>query len=320
MQKVIGILTSGGDAPGMNAAIRAVVRSAISRGFKVYGIEDGYQGLVEGKFIELERSSVSDIMFRGGTFLGSARCLEFKQSEVQDKAIENMKKVGMDYLVVIGGDGTYRGAGALCDKGVKVVGIPGTIDNDCPGTQVTIGFQTALSTIIDAVDKLRDTSASHHRCSVVEVMGNHCGDLALYAAICCGAEIAITPEDGYDEQKVIDRLNYFDKTKKKRHSIVIVSEKLINTAELAKTISEKTPFAGRATVLGHIQRGGSPVPYDRMLATRIGDYAVQILDEGKSRCCVGVVDEKVIYTPFDKALKEGKIKGADLREMFERLA
>lgn len=320
MQKVIGVLTSGGDAPGMNATIRAVVRSAISRGFKVYGIEDGYQGLVDGRFIQLDRSSVSDIMFRGGTFLGSARCLEFKESSVQDIAIENMKKVGMDYLVVIGGDGTYRGAGSLCDKGVKVVGLPGTIDNDCPGTQVTIGFQTALNTIIDAVDKLRDTSASHHRCSIVEVMGNHCGDLALYAGICCGAEIAITPEDGFDEASVIDKLNYFDKTKKKRHSIVIVSEKLIDVNKLAKTISEKTPFAGRATVLGHIQRGGSPVPYDRMIATRIGDYAVKLLDEGKSRCCVGIVDDKIIDTPFDIALKQGKIKGESLREMFERLA
>ncbi len=320
MKRTIGVLTSGGDAPGMNAAVRAVTRAALARDFEVYGIYDGYAGLVEGHFEKFTKGSVSDILFRGGTILGTARLPEFVEEKVQDKAIKNMKKVGMDSLVVIGGDGTYRGAGALCKKGISCIGLPGTIDNDCPGTDYTIGFHTALDTIVDAVDKLRDTSASHHRCSVVEVMGNHCGDLALYAGICCGAELVITPEVGYSEEEVIARLQHFDEIKKHRHAIVIVSERMVDVEDLSQKITLNTSFAGRATVLGHIQRGGSPVAYDRLLASRMGDYAVDILASGGSNRCVGIRNEQMISTPIAEALVQPKDFHQDLYDMLERLA
>ncbi len=321
MSRTIGVLTSGGDAPGMNAAIRAVVRSALSRGFDVYGIYDGYYGLSKGDFALFNRSSVSDIMYHGGTILGTARLPEFVDAKVQYQAIEQMKKAGIDSLVCLGGDGTYRGASALCDKGISCIGVPATIDNDCPGTDYTIGFYTALNTIVEAVDKLRDTSASHHRCSVVEVMGNHCGDLALYAGLCCGAEVVITPEEGYDEEEVIRKLQYFDATKKKRHSIVIVSEKLMDVNKLAAKITEKTSFAGRATILGHLQRGGVPVPSDRLLATRLGDYAVELLAQGKSNLCVGVKNNELVATDIMTAVNEPKNHkiNQELIEIFNRM-
>ena len=319
MKRTIGILTSGGDAPGMNAAIRAVARSALSREFDVYGIYDGYAGLVRGDFFKMNKSSVSDIIFKGGTILGSARLPEFVEEEVQNKAIAQMEKYNMDSLVVIGGDGTYRGAGDLCKKGVSVIGLPGTIDNDCPGTDYTIGFHTALNTIVEAVDRLRDTSSAHHRCSVVEVMGNHCGDLALYSAICVGAEIAVTPEIGFNRDEVIQKLMYFDELKKHRHAIVIVSEKLTDVEKLADDISKHTSFSGRATVLGHIQRGGSPVPTDRYMASKIGDYAVELLANGGSNRCVGIRNDEVISTPIAEALVEPKNFNQDLYDMFERL-
>ena len=320
MKRTIGILTSGGDAPGMNAAIRAVTRSALARDFDVYGIYDGYLGLVEGNYTKFNKGSVSDILFKGGTILGTARMPEFVEDEIMDKAIKQMEKVGMDSLVVIGGDGTYRGAGDLCRKGISCIGIPGTIDNDCPGTDFTIGFHTALNTIVEAVDKLRDTSASHHRCSVVQVMGNHCGDLALYSAICCGAEIVVTPEVGFSESEIIRRLQHFDAIKKHRHALVIVSEKLLDVEALAEKISETTSFSGRATVLGHIQRGGSPVPYDRLLASRIGDYAVDLLANGATNRCVGIKNDQMISTPIAEALVQPKEFEQNLYDMFERLA
>ena len=306
MKRSIGILTSGGDAPGMNSAIRAIARSALARDFDVYGIYDGYLGLTEGNFYKMNKGSVSDILFKGGTILGTARFPEFTEPEIQEKAVAQMKKVGMDSLVVIGGDGTYRGAGDLCKRGISCIGIPGTIDNDCPGTDYTIGFHTALNTIVEAVDKLRDTSASHHRCSVVEVMGNHCGDLALYSAICCGAEIAVTPEVGFSADEVIRRLQHFDAIKKHRHALVIVSEKLTDVEKLAEDISRATSFSGRATVLGHIQRGGSPVPYDRLLASRMGDYAIEVLANGGSNFCIGIKNDNIIATPIAQALIQPK--------------
>jgi 6-phosphofructokinase 1 len=304
----------------MNAAIRAVTRSALARGFEVYGIYDGYKGLVGGDFVKLDRSSVSDIMFRGGTFLGTARMPGFREEAVQDIAIKQMSRVGMDSLVVIGGDGTYRGAYDLCKKGINCIGLPGTIDNDCPGTEYTIGFHTALNTIVECVDKLRDTSASHHRCSVVEVMGNHCGDLALYSGLCTGAEIVITPEKGYDEAWVMSELVHLDQVKKGRHALVIVSEKLVDVHALADKISNLTSFAGRATILGHIQRGGSPVPEDRLLATRIGDKAVELLAEGKSGMCVGLVKDEIIATDIFEALENPIQVKPDLYGVLERIA
>ena len=320
MKRSIGILTSGGDAPGMNSAIRAIARSALARDFDVYGIYDGYLGLTEGNFYKMNKGSVSDILFKGGTILGTARFPEFTEPEIQEKAVAQMKKVGMDSLVVIGGDGTYRGAGDLCKRGISCIGIPGTIDNDCPGTDYTIGFHTALNTIVEAVDKLRDTSASHHRCSVVEVMGNHCGDLALYSAICCGAEIAVTPEVGFSADEVIRRLQHFDAIKKHRHALVIVSEKLTDVEKLADDISRATSFSGRATVLGHIQRGGSPVPYDRLLASRMGDYAIEVLANGGSNFCIGIKNDNIIATPIAQALIQPKDFDQELYDMFERLA
>ena len=224
MIRKIGILTSGGDAPGMNAAIRSVTRVALNNGIEVVGVRDGYSGLLEKKFEPLTRTSVSDSLSRGGTLLGSARLPEFKEESVQNECMDHMREAGIDALVVIGGDGSYRGAMAMTKKGINCIGLPGTIDNDIPGTDFTIGFDTALQTCVECVDKLRDTSSSHHRCSIVEVMGNHCGDLALYTAISCGAEMVITPETGYDEVEVLERLRYLGEAVHKNHAIVIISE------------------------------------------------------------------------------------------------
>ena len=319
MAKKIGILTSGGDAPGMNAAIRAVTRSALFHGLEVFGIYDGYKGLVEGQIKPLDRYSVSDIMIRGGTILGTARLEEFKAASVQKKAIDQLTKFGIDSLVVIGGDGSYRGAADLSKQGINTIGLPGTIDNDVPGTEFTIGFFTALTTVVDCVDKLRDTSTSHHRCSVVEVMGNHCGDLCLYSAICSGAELAITPEQGYDETEILHTLAHLEEVKKKRHAIVILTEKITDAELLAKKISDATGFSSRVTVLGHIQRGGSPVPFDRVLATRIGDYAVQMLVEGKTSQCIGIMNNQLVSTPIEEALRAPKPSRKELVGMLERL-
>ena len=319
MIRRIGILTSGGDAPGMNAAIRAVTRVALANGFEVMGIKDGYRGLVEGSYIPMDKSTVSDILNRGGTVLGSARLTEFKDLEIQKKAVQTLQNAKIDAVVVIGGDGSYRGAMALTKLGINCIGLPGTIDNDIPGTDFTIGFDTALNTVVEAVDKLRDTSSSHHRCSVVEVMGNRCGDLAVWAAISCGAEIVITPETGYDELDVLERLRYLDKAVKKRHAIVVISEKIADVDELARKISQNTGFAGRATVLGHVQRGGSPSPRDRVLASMMGEKAVDLLMDGVGGHCVGMIDNKVTSMPIEEALSSPRHSRKDLYRLFDRL-
>ena len=298
----IGILTSGGDSPGMNAAIRAITRSALYHGLEVYGIYNGYRGLVENNIEPLTRSSVSDIMIKGGTILGSARLPEFKDVEIQKKAVEILNSHGIEALVVIGGDGTYKGAMALTQLGVNCIGLPGTIDNDISSTDFTIGFDTALNTVIECVDKLRDTSSSHHRCSVVEVMGNRCGDLAIYSGLSCGAEIIVTPETGYDEQTVLEQLRYYEQVKAKRHAIVVISEKITDVDSLATKISKATGFSGRATVLGHIQRGGSPTAFDRVLATRMGDKAVELLVAGIGGHCVGILNNEITSLPIEEAL------------------
>ncbi len=279
MIKKIGILCSGGDSPGMNAAIRAVTRASLSGGIQVVGIRDGYKGLIEKSFVPFKRSNVSDILARGGTILGSARLPSFKETAVVQKAAGILNDEKIDALVVIGGDGSYKGARALTEQGINCIGLPGTIDNDISGTDYTIGFDTALNTVVECIDKLRDTSSSHHRCSVVEVMGNHCGDLAVYSGISTGAEIVITPETGYDEEAIMDQLRYLEQCGK-NHAIVIVSEKMIDVSTLADKVSKNTGFAGRATVLGHIQRGGTPTPFDRVLASKMGGYDVDLLDEG----------------------------------------
>ena len=234
--------------------------------------------------------------------LGSARLTEFKDLEIQKKAVQTLQNAKIDAVVVIGGDGSYRGAMALTKLGINCIGLPGTIDNDIPGTDFTIGFDTALNTVVEAVDKLRDTSSSHHRCSVVEVMGNRCGDLAVWAAISCGAEIVITPETGYDELDVLERLRYLDKAVKKRHAIVVISEKIADVDELARKISQNTGFAGRATVLGHVQRGGSPTLRDRVTASRMGYHAVELLRKGIYNRVVATKAESIVDYDISVAL------------------
>ncbi|HBS91001.1 MAG TPA: 6-phosphofructokinase [Erysipelotrichaceae bacterium] len=315
----IGILTSGGDSPGMNAAIRAITRSALYHGLEVYGIYNGYRGLVENNIEPLTRGSVSDIMIKGGTILGSARLPEFKDVEIQKKAVEILNSHGIEALVVIGGDGTYKGAMALTQLGVNCIGLPGTIDNDISSTDFTIGFDTALNTVIECVDKLRDTSSSHHRCSVVEVMGNRCGDLAIYSGLSCGAEIIVTPETGYDEQTVLEQLRYYEQVKAKRHAIVVISEKITDVDSLATKISKATGFSGRATVLGHIQRGGSPTAFDRVLATRMGDKAVELLVSGIGGHCVGILNNEITSLPIEEALALPKKSRKPFFALHERL-
>ncbi len=318
MIRKIGILTSGGDSPGMNAAIRAVTRCALGNGIEVYGIQDGYRGLVEDRMRPFKKGDVSDILSRGGTILGSARLPEFKDEAVQDKACAILKQREIDALVVIGGDGSYRGAKSLTDKGINCIGLPGTIDNDIPGTDQTIGFDTALHTVVEAVDKLRDTSSSHHRCSVVEVMGNHCGDLAVYSGLSCGAEIVVSPETGYDEEDILDRLRYLDNLGK-NHAIVVISEKICDVEALARKISASTGFSGRATVLGHIQRGGSPTPNDRVLASLMGEKAVDLLVAGVGGHCVGIKENEIVSFAIDEALAMPKSSRKHLYRLFDRL-
>lgn len=319
MVRKIGVLTSGGDAPGMNAAIRSVTRIALQNGIDVVGIRNGYKGLLEGDMSDFNRSDVSDILDRGGTKLGSARLPEFKDEEIQDKCIENLNKHGIEALVVIGGDGSYRGALALTKKGINCIGLPGTIDNDIPGTDFTIGFDTALHTCVENVDKLRDTSSSHHRCSIVEVMGNHCGDLALYSAIATGAEMVITPETGYDEEEVLEKLHYLGDVLKKNHAIILVSEKVCDVESLAKKVTQHTGFSGRATVLGHIQRGGSPTASDRVLASRMGEKAVDLLMNGIGGHCVGIVNNEITSMPIEEALETLRNSRKKLYRLFDRL-
>ena len=318
MLRKIGILTSGGDSPGMNAAIRATTRAALASGIEVVGIKDGYRGLYKGQFIPFTAKSVSETIAKGGTILGSARLPEFKDEEVQLKAIENMKANNIDALVVIGGDGTYRGADALCKKGVNCIGLPGTIDNDVEGTDYTIGFDTALSTIVECVDKLRDTSNSHHRCSIVEVMGNRCGDLAIYSGISCGAEILITPETGYDEEAVLEKLKYLA-AQGKNHAIVIVSENVCDVKALADKVTRVSGFAGTATILGHIQRGGSPSPSDRVLASRMGAKAVELLVAGVSGHCVGIKNNEIISYPLEECVNMTRSSRKAFYRLFDKL-
>ncbi|MBR2552760.1 MAG: 6-phosphofructokinase [Erysipelotrichaceae bacterium] len=318
MIKKIGILCSGGDSPGMNAAIRAVTRASLSGGIQVVGIRDGYKGLIEKSFVPFKRSNVSDILARGGTILGSARLPSFKETAVVQKAAGILNDEKIDALVVIGGDGSYKGAKALTDQGINCIGLPGTIDNDISGTDFTIGFDTALNTVVECIDKLRDTSSSHHRCSVVEVMGNHCGDLAVYSGISCGAEIVITPETGYDEEAMLDQLRYLEQCGK-NHAIVIVSEKLTDVSVLADKISRNTGFAGRATVLGHIQRGGTPTPFDRVLASKMGGFAVDLLVDGVGGHCVGIRDNEIVSLPIAEALQMPKKPRKAMYRLFDRL-
>lgn len=316
----IAVLTSGGDAPGMNGAIRAIVRVGIKRGFEVYGVYEGYKGLVEGKIEKLGYSDVSEILSKGGTMLQSSRLPEFKEERIQDIAVDHLKRLEIEDLIVIGGDGSYRGALALSRKGINCIAIPGTIDNDINGTDETIGFHTALYNIIDAVNKLRDTSSSHHRCFVVEVMENHADNLALYSAIACGSEVVITDKTGYDEEKIIDLLKINEKDYHKRHAIIIASERIFDVEALAQRISEETGFSGRSIVLGHIQRGGSPTPEDRILASRMAEAAIDLLLERKTGLCVCLKEGQIVSKKIDEALNEENENHEQLYQLFYELA
>ncbi|MDD3207342.1 MAG: 6-phosphofructokinase [Bacilli bacterium] len=312
MVKRVGVLTSGGDAPGMNAAIRAIVRSGIKNGLEMFVIYEGYKGLIEGNIEKVDRNFVSDIINRGGTIIKSARSREFKDEAARLIGVKQLRNFGIDTLIVIGGDGTYMGAKKLSELGINCVGIPGTIDNDLSSSDFTIGFDTALNTICECVDKLRDTTASHQRCTIIEVMGNKCGDLALYSGVAEGVEMIITPEHPYTEAEIMNRIKTLG-TGKKKHSLIIVSEKVFpNVISFAEKVTQETGFETRAEVLGRLQRGGSPSASDRILATRMGVYAIERLIEGVANVCVGISNGKIVHYSFDEAFALPRKKHEEL--------
>ncbi len=304
--KTIGILTSGGDAPGMNAAIRAVARKAMAMGVKVKGIKKGYQGLLNEEIIDLERWHVSDTIQRGGTILGTARCMEFKTEEGQLKGVEICKQHGIDGLVVIGGDGSYRGAQALSRHGINTIGIPGTIDLDIACTDYTIGFDTAVNTAMQAIDKVRDTSSSHERCSIIEVMGRNAGYIALWCGIANGAEDILLPEKyDYNEQNIINNI-VNNRKKGKTHHIIINAEGIGHSTSMARRIEAATGIETRATILGYMQRGGSPTCKDRYYASIMGAYAADVLCSGKSNRVVGIRHGECVDFDIEEALNMTK--------------
>ena len=299
--KTIGVLTSGGDAPGMNAAVRSIVRTAASMGMTVKGIKRGYNGLIENNVVDLDIRSVSDIIQRGGTVLYTARCPRFTTEEGMQEAIKNCKVNGIEGLIVIGGDGSFRGARDLSLRGIPCVGIPGTIDNDIPSTEYTIGFDTAMNTVVEMVDKLRDTACSHERCSVVEVMGHGAGDIALQSGLAVGATAIIVPEIGFNLQSVIDKILETQKNGR-NHFIIVVSEGLCDATQLAKLLQEATGIETRATILGHIQRGGNPTLRDRVVASKMGYAAVELLSKGVGNRVIGLKDNKIVDYDIFEAL------------------
>ena len=300
--KTIGVLTSGGDAPGMNAATRAVVRTALARGKKVMGIRKGYQGLINGDIFEMDSRSVSDTIQKGGTMLYTARSLEFKTKEGQLRGADMCKTFGIDGLVVIGGDGSFRGAEKLAHLGVNTIGVPGTIDLDIACTDYTIGFDTAVNTAMEAIDKIRDTSTSHERCSIVEVMGRDAGYIGLWCGIVNGAEYVFLPErENIKEDELINKI-LLNRERGKRHNLIIMSEGVGGSFELAKRIEAATGIETRATILGHLQRGGSPTAVDRMHASMMGAYAVDLLCAGKSNRVVAFKNNQYVDYDIDEAL------------------
>ncbi len=313
--KTIGVLTSGGDAPGMNAAIRAVVRTAIAEGLEVKGIMRGYAGLIDEEIVDLNLRSVSDIIHRGGTMLYTARCPEFKEEAGLQKAIANCRKHGIDGIVVIGGDGSYRGARDLSERGLPCVGIPGTIDNDISSTEYTIGFDTAMNTAMEMVDRLRDTAQSHERCTIVEVMGRRAGYIALHTGIAVGATAVLVPEVPFDiEKDVISKIEK-TKTSDKKHFIIVVAEGVGHVDEIAKEIEAKCGIESRATVLGHVQRGGSPTVRDRVMASDMGHHAVQLLKNGIGNRVVCLSKGDIVDKDIFEALSEKKEYEFDLHKI-----
>lgn len=319
MQIKVGVLTSGGDAPGMNAAIRAVVRAGLIYDFEMYAIFEGFKGIIEEKIMKVDRTFVSEILMRGGTILKTGRFPEFRQEETLIKAAYILKSHGITHLVVIGGDGTYRGAYALSRYGIDVIGIPGTIDNDVMGTEQTIGFDTALNTITEAVDKLRDTSSSHHRCSLIEVMGNRCGDLALYSGTACGVDLIISPEHRPSEEEIIETLKNINLSHA-RHALVIVSENQFKDLNAFRDkIIQDTGFDTKVEVLGRIQRGGSPSAADRVLAARLGIYAIELIAQNKTNVCVGMINGRLASTPMQEATKAVNPNLSELINVIDKL-
>lgn len=318
--KRIALLTSGGDAPGMNAAIRAVVRTAIYYGMEVYGVEQGYAGLINDKVVRMEMRSVSNIIQHGGTMLRSARCLEMLTPEGRAQAVKTLKKYDIEGLIVIGGDGSFRGAKLLTEEfGIATVGIPGTIDNDVGYTDYTIGFDTAVNTCIDIINKLRDTMTSHDRVAVVEVMGRRCGDIALYSGISSGAEIIIVPEMPFDIKDVVARIDR-SRQNGKHSNIIIVAEGVMSAESFAKQLQELTTYDVRPTCIGHVQRGGSPTMADRMLAARLGNAAVRLLKDGKTKRAVGIRNNKIIDLDIIEAVSAKKEFNKDLYETLQMIS
>lgn len=304
--KTIGILTSGGDAPGMNAAIRAVVRKAIGNGVKVKGIKKGYQGLLNEEIVDMEKKDVSDIIQRGGTILGTARCTEFKLPEVQERAAEICRKHGIDGMVVIGGDGSYRGAQALARQGINTIGLPGTIDLDIACTEYTIGFDTAVNTAMQAIDKVRDTSSSHERCNIIEVMGRNAGYIALWCGVANGAEDILLPEKyDFKEQNIINNI-ITNRKRGKTHHIIVNAEGIGHSTSMARRIEAATGIETRATILGYMQRGGSPTATDRFYASIMGAYAVDVLLQGKTNRVVGYRKGEFVDFDIEEALQMKK--------------
>ncbi len=318
--KKIAVLTSGGDAPGMNAAVRAVVRAALYKGIGVYGVYRGYNGLINGDLEEMSLRSVSDIIHRGGTVLYTARSPEFRTEEGIQKAVKTCREHGIEGVVVIGGDGSFRGAQDLSRHGISCIGIPGTIDNDIACCEQTIGYDTAMNTAMELVDKLRDTSQSHDRCSVVEVMGRHAGYIALNVGIAVGATSILVPEIPYDfEKDVMDRIRATAATGKK-HFIIVVAEGVGHVTELAEKIEKTSGIETRATILGHVQRGGSPTLRDRVLASRMGYEAVQLLEAGKSNRVVAIQSDRIVDFDIEEALAMKKLLDVDLYRMAHEIS
>lgn len=319
-KKAIAVLTSGGDAPGMNAAIRAVARSGISNGMRVIGVRRGYNGLINGDMFELNLRSVSDSIHRGGTILYTARCPEFEEEKGFAKAVKTCKDLGLSGVVVIGGDGSFRGASKLSHAGIPCIGIPGTIDNDIQCSEYTIGFDTAMNTVMQMVDRIRDTAESHDRCSVVEVMGRRCGDIALRSGIAVGATAVLVPEVEYNfERDIIKRIQFTQMTGKK-HFIIIVAEGIGGVNELAKEIQKRTGIESRATILGHVQRGGSPTVRDRVVASEMGDKAVKLLTDGKTNRLIAMQNGKIVDFDITEALKMKKKFDIDLYDTALRIS
>ncbi|WP_422443577.1 6-phosphofructokinase [Thermoanaerobacterium sp. DL9XJH110] len=315
----IGVLTSGGDAPGMNAAIRAVVRKAAFYDMEVYGVKKGYFGLINSDFVKLDISSVGDIIHRGGTILRTARCEEFKTEEGQEKAIKNLSAFGIEGMIVIGGDGSFRGAVALSKKGIPTIGIPGTIDNDIPFTDYSIGFDTALNTVVEAVNKVRDTATSHERTFLIEVMGRESGHIALHSGLASGAETILVPEIPFDIEAICEKVISGYK-RGKLHSIIIVAEGAGHVFDIGKKIKERTGFETRVIVLGHIQRGGTPTAFDRILASQFGGKAVDLLKENIGGKMVGLVNGELVVTDLEKILTTDKPLDMTLYQLAEALS